>query len=82
MPPKSKLPIDELLKQHDVGRDGASRIMAGSKPFHGWYNRARDFVMAIDELVEVLSAQLGQFPGFKRDRLGAKQAMQRLDSLH
>ena len=49
---RSSYSIDEVLKQLEVGRDGATRIMAGSKPFHDRSNRARDIVMAIDELVE------------------------------
>ena len=61
MSPKSKLPIDELLKQLEGGRDGATPIMAGSKPFHGRYNRARDTVMAIDELVEALTDDRERF---------------------
>ena len=61
MSPKSKLPIDELLKQLEVGRDGATRIMAGSKPFQGRYNGARDIVMAIDELAEVLTDDRERF---------------------
>ena len=62
MSPTSKLPIDELLKQLEVGREGATRVMAGSKPFHGRYNRARDIVMAIDELVEVLTCDREKIP--------------------
>ena len=52
---RSSFSLDEVLKKLEVGRDGATRIMAGSKPFHGRYNRARDITQAIDELVEALT---------------------------
>ena len=52
---RSSFSLDEVLKKLETGRDGATRIMAGSKPFHDRYNRARDITQAIDELVEALT---------------------------
>ena len=61
MSPKSKLPTEQILKQLETGRDSATRIMAGSRPFHGRYNRARDIVMAIDALVEAPTIERERF---------------------
>ena len=58
---RSSYSLDEVLRQLEVGRDGATRIVAGSRPFHGHYNRARDIVMTIDELVEALTDDRERF---------------------
>lgn len=59
--PPTSFPIKEILRQLEIGRDGATRLMAGSRPFHGHYNRARDITTAIDELVEVLTGDREKF---------------------
>ncbi len=61
MSPKQSFPVEEILRQLEIGRDGATRVMAGSRPFHGHYNRARDITKAIDELVEVLTGDREKF---------------------
>jgi len=61
MSPKQSFPVEEILRQLEIGRDGATRIMAGSRPFHGNYNRARDITKAIDELVKALTHDRERF---------------------
>ena len=63
--------LDQVLKKLEVGRDGAARIMAGSKPFHGKFNNARDIIMAIDELVGVLAGV--QSPSARRQCAAQRQ---------
>ena len=58
---KSSVPGEEVLQQLEVGREGATRIMAGPKPFLGKYNRARELVAAIDALVESLTGDRERF---------------------
>lgn len=58
---RSSYSVDEVLKQLDVGRDGATRIMAGSKPFHDKHDKARGIVKAIDGLVETLTGDREKF---------------------
>ena len=55
MSPRTSIQIEEILHQLEIGRDGTTRIMAGSRPFHLPFNQTRDISQAIDELVETMT---------------------------
>jgi flagellin-like hook-associated protein FlgL len=58
---RSAYALDEVLKQLETGRAGATRVQAGSKSFHDRYNAAKDVTDAIDELVEELTGDRERF---------------------
>ena len=46
---------DEVLEMLRIGRDGATRVLAGSPPFKERYNKASAILRAIDDLAEDLT---------------------------
>ncbi len=47
---RSSYPLEDVLKQLETGRAGATRVQAGSQPFHDRYNKAKAITDAIDDL--------------------------------
>ncbi|MCP4317633.1 MAG: hypothetical protein GY789_16855 [Hyphomicrobiales bacterium] len=54
---------EEVLKQLEAGRAGATRVQAGSQPFKDRYLKAKAITDAIDALVEELTGDREHFWG-------------------
>ncbi len=52
---RASFAVPDALKKLEVGRKGATTVMAGSQPFKNRYNKARAVTEAIDNLVEDLT---------------------------
>lgn len=60
---RTTIDVAEALARLEVGREGAIRVRAGSKPFHERYNSAKAVTDAIDKSTESLSGDAQHFWG-------------------